>query len=260
VELERREQVIPIAGVTSPPTMVVFDENNAWLKTLTFEQATPWLATQLVRDPDLWNRSWAIEQLGRRTGDSVAFAALARAARGADYYRTRAEAAVALRGFPAADAVPALEPATRDTSASVREAAVLALGSVGGERALELIRLAWAKDSSYQVRASALGVLARLNPAGARAAILEGLGTHSYRDVIQLAAIAAAGELADSAVVDGLERILGEQRLVALTLASLARRGDTRALSALVRHRGDKRPWVRRWVLDAIERELEKGT
>jgi hypothetical protein len=66
--------------------------------------------------------------------------------------------------------------------------------------------------------------------------------------------------MADSAVVDGLEKILGEQRLAALTLATLARQGDTRALSALVRHRDDKRPWVRRWVLDAIERELEKGS
>jgi len=46
----------------------------------------------------------------------------------------------------------------------------------------------------------------------------------------------------------------------ALTLAALARQGDTRALSALVRHRDDKRLWVRRWVLDAIERELEKET
>jgi hypothetical protein len=78
--------------------------------------------------------------------------------------------------------------------------------------------------------------------------------------VIQQAAINAAGESADSAVVDGLEKILGEQRQAALTLATLARRGDTRALSALVRHRDDKRPWVRRWVLDSIERELEKGT
>ena len=260
VQLNQREQVIHIAGVASPPTMVVFDEPNAWLKSLTFEQPTPWLATQLARETDLWNRSWVIEQLARRTGDSLALISLARAARSADYYRTRAEAAIALRGFPAAAAVPALEAAARDTSATVREAAVLALGSVGGERAEELVRAAWSKDSSYQVRASALGMLARLDSAGAREPILAGLTTPSYRDVIQQAAIGAAGEVADSAVVDGLEKILGEQRLAALTLATLARQGDTRALGALVRHRDDKRPWVRRWVLDAIERELEKGS
>jgi hypothetical protein len=60
--------------------------------------------------------------------------------------------------------------------------------------------------------------------------------------------------------VDELGKILGEQRLAALSLASLARQGDTQALSLLVRHRDDKRPWVRRWVMEAIEQELEKGT
>ena len=260
VLLTAREQVIHITGVASPPTMVVFDEPNAWLKTLTFEQPTPWLTTQLNRDADLWNQSWVIEQLGRRRGDSLALAALARATRSADYYRTRAEAAIALRGFPEEGAVPPLEAAARDTSATVREAAVLALGTIGGERAQSLVRAAWSKDSSYQVRASALSMLVRLDSAGAREAILSGLHTPSYRDVIQQAAIEAAGQTADSAVVAGLEKILGEQRLAALTLAAMARRGDTRALSALVRHRDDKRPWVRRWVLDAIERELEKET
>ena len=32
--------------------MVVFDDGNAVLKTLTFEQPTAWLATQLERDPN----------------------------------------------------------------------------------------------------------------------------------------------------------------------------------------------------------------
>jgi aminopeptidase N len=260
VQLGQREQVIQIAGLASPPTMVVFDEPNAWLKSLTFEQPTSWLATQLTRDPDLWNRSWVIEQLGRRTGDSLALAALTRAARRADYYRIRAEAAIALRGFPETSTVPALEAVARDTSSTVRDAAVLALGSIGGDRARAVVRAMWSKDSSYQVRASALSVLARLDSTGARDVVLAGLSTPSYRDVIQQAAIGAAAEVPDSAVVDGLENILGEQRLAALTLAELARQGDTRALSALVRHRDDKRPWVRRWVLDAIERELEKGT
>jgi aminopeptidase N len=258
--LDQREQVIQISGLKSPPTMVVFDENNSVLKALTFGQPTRWLASQLGRDPDLWNRSWVIQQLGRRTADSVAASALARAARGADFYRTRADAALALGGFPASAALPALEAATRDTSSAVREAAIVALGALGGEKAQALALTAWERDSSYEVRASALSVLARLDSAGSREVVLSGLSTTSYRDVIQTAAIYAAAQAPDSAIVDGLERILGEQQLVAVTLATLARRGDTRALSVLVRHRDDKRPWVRRWVLDAIERELEKRT
>jgi aminopeptidase N len=258
VQVDRREQVVQIHGVRSPPSMVVFDENNALLKTLRFEQPTRWLVTQLARDPDLWNRSWVIEQLARRTGDSVAFVGLSRAARGADYYRTRADAALALREFPAATALPVLAAVARDTSSAVREAAIMALGSVGGERARALALTAWQKDSSYKVRASALTVLAGLDSAGSKEVVLAGLSTPSYRNVIQTAAISAAAQAPDSAIVDGLEKILGDQRAAALALALLARQGDTEALSALVRHRDDKRPWVRRWVLEAIEQELEK--
>jgi aminopeptidase N len=258
VELDRREQLIRITGLKSPPTMVVFDENNAMLKSLTFEQPTRWLAAQLARDPDLWNRSWVIEQLGRRSGDSLAAAALARAARGADYYLTRAQAAAALRGFPEPFAVPPLEAAARDTSSAVREAAIAALGGVGGERAVAAARTAWKGDSSYEVRASALTALARLDSTGSKGAVLAGLAMPSYRNVIQNAAIAAAAESPDSAMIDGLEKLLGQQRLPALVLADLASKGDTRALTALVRHKDDQRAWVRRWVQEAIEQELEK--
>jgi aminopeptidase N len=258
VELDRREQLIRISGVKSPPTMVVFDENDAMLKSLTFEQPTRWLAAQLPRDPDLWNRSWVIEQLGRRTGDSLAAAALARAARSADYSLTRAQAAAALRGFPEPVAGAALEAAARDTSSAVREAAIAALGGVGGEPAVAAARAAWKGDSSYEVRASALTALARLDSTGAKGVVLAGLATPSYRDVIQNAAIAAAAESPDSAMIDGLEKILGQQRLPALVLADLASKGDTRALTALVRHKDDPRVWVRRWVQEAIEQELEK--
>jgi aminopeptidase N len=258
VQLDRREQVIRINGMRSPPTMVVFDENNALLKTLTFEQPTHWLVAQLSRDPDLWNRSWVIDQLARRTGDSLAAAALTRAARGSDYYLTRAQAATALGGFPAEVAEPALEAAMRDTSAAVREAAVAALSALGGPSAQAAAAAAWKSDSSYEVRASALTALAGLDSVGSRGVVLAALNTPSYRDVIQTAAIAAVVQSPDSALIDGLENILGQQRLAALALATLASHGDTRALTALVRHRGDPRPWVRRWVLDAIEQELEK--
>ena len=260
VVLDQREQVFRIAGVRSAPTMVVFDQDNAMLKTMSFEQPTRWLETQLARDPNLWNRTWVVEQLARRTGDSVAAAALGNAVRKADYYRVRAEAAFALGGFPASVALPFLEAGTSDTSAAVREAAIAALGSVGGEKAQSLALAAWKRDSSYAVRASALTALVRLDSAESKEVVRAGLTTPSYRNVIQTAAISAAAQVADSSIVDGLEKILGDQELAAVTLATLARRGDTGALSALVRHRDDRRLWVRRWVLDAIEQEVDPAT
>jgi aminopeptidase N len=258
VRLDRREQVISIQGLKSRPNMVVFDEFNAMLKALTFEQPTPWLATQLARDPDLWNREWVISQLAGRTGDSLAGSALARAARSADYFLTRAQAIEALARFPAPIAVPVLEAAMRDTSALVRAVAVSGLGALGGPRSQEAALAAWKRDSSYGVRASALTALARMDSVGSRPQVLAALTMPSYRDVIQTAAIAAATQAADSGIIAGLENILGQQRLAAVALATLAREGDTRALTALVRHRDDSRPWVRRWVLEAIDQELEK--
>ena len=80
VELTAREQTIEIPELPGAPTMVVFDDGNTILKELIFEQPTSWLATQLKRDPDLWNRQWAIEQLAHRPADAVAVAALAEAA------------------------------------------------------------------------------------------------------------------------------------------------------------------------------------
>ncbi len=258
VRLNRREQVIQIDRLKSPPTMVVFDEGNAMLKALTFDQPTRWLGTQLARDPDLWNRSWVIDQLSQRPTDSLAASALARATRSADYYLTRAQAAAALRRFPAAVAFAPLEAALRDTSAAVRQAAVTSLGVLGGREAQAAVLGAWKRDSSYGVRASALAALARIDSVAARPHVLAGLATKSYRDVIRNAAIAAAVRAPDSTLIEGLERIVGEQQLASLALATLASQGDTQALTALVRHREDSRAWVRRWVLDAIEQELEK--
>jgi aminopeptidase N len=259
VRLDRREQVIQIDGLKSRPSMVVFDENNTMLKALNFDQPTRWLANQLSLDPDLWNRSWVIDQLARRTDDSLAAAALARAGRGADYYLTRAQAVAALANFAPAVALPTLESAMRDTSAAVREAAVTSLGRLGGPRAQAAALSAWKRDSSYEVRAGALTALARIDSVASRPQVLAGLSTRSYLDVIQNAAIAAAARAPDSTLIEGLEKILGEQQLPSLVLATLASRGDTQALTALVRHRDDARPWVRRWVSDAIEQQVEKS-
>jgi aminopeptidase N len=256
--IDRREQTIRIEGLRGPPTMVVFDDEDAVVKGLTFDQPTPWLANQLARADHLWSRFWAIGQLSRRTGDTTAAAALARAARGADYFRTRAQAAAGLAGFAAALALPALADAARDTSAQVREAAVGALGGVGGARALALVQAAWSGDPSYAVRAAALTALTRLSPGGAREAVLAGLSTPSYRDVIQNAAIVAVVHHPDSGTVRAVARLVGAQPLPTTALAVLAARGDTLARVALTESLDDERAWVRTWAIAALEEQLDR--
>jgi aminopeptidase N len=250
--LDRREQTIAVPGVTSAPTMVVFDDGNRLLKTVDFEQPTAWLAAQLASDADLWSRGWSILRLAVRADDAQAGAALAGAARSANEVRLRADAAAALAAFPAATALPALEAAARDSSARVREAVAAALAGHADPRAFALARELFQRDTSYAVRAAALGAAASLDPAEARDLVIEGLGTPSYRDAIQTAALQAAVEAPDPVTVAAAEARLGDQRLVAVALGAMAVRGNDAARQALERHREDPRPRVRRWVADAL--------
>jgi aminopeptidase N len=253
VVIDRREQSVRLDGIASAPTMLVFDDDNAVLKTLDFEQPTPWLAALLARQPDLWNRSWAIGQLARRPADSLAARALAAAAEGADHPLTRSQAVAALGRFPAAVSRPPIAAALRDSSARVREAAATALGAAGGEGAAAIAAGIWRDDPSYEVRAAALAALARLDPHGSRGEIAAGIETPSYRDAIQTAAILAAMQRPDSGLVAAIERAAGGQELPSVALAVLAARGDPHARAAFARLLEDGRPWVREWARSAAE-------
>jgi aminopeptidase N len=252
VEIAAREQTITVPGVMSAPTMVIFDDGDAVLKALRFEQPTAWLATQLGRDPDLWDRQWVIGQLATRTSDTAAATALAEATDRADYYLTRAQAAEALGGFPAAAGLPALEAALRDTSAAVRGAAVGALGEIGGERAIALARNAFATDSSYAVRAAAVGALVRADTARARQVIAAALAEPSYQDAIENAALRAIATTNDTSLIGTVDSLSATTQFAAFVLAALGARGSAHAMELVTKHLDDNRAAVRRWALQAF--------
>jgi aminopeptidase N len=258
IELAAREQTIEIPGLAGAPTMVVFDDGNTILKELTFDQPTAWLATQLKRDPDLWNRQWAIEQLAQRPADAAAVAALVGAATGADYFRTRAGAVEALGELPGASAAAPLAAALRDTSAQVRRAAIAALGQRGGARAAELARATFQTDPSYEVRAAALTALVRADSTARDSAIVWGLATPSYQDVIQEAAYRIIAQTGDTGAIPRLETLLATHRFAAHVLAALAARGSAHALELLTAHLNDERRAVRRWVVEAFQFTLPR--
>jgi len=259
-DLDAREQAITVDSVMSAPTMVIFDDGNTILKKLTFEQSTAQLATQLQQDPDLWNRQWVIGQLASRPTDKAAGAALARAARSADYYLTRAEAVAAFDSFPASVALKPLQAALKDTSAAVRSEAIGTLGGVRGAEkdALRLARTSWDRDASYEVRAAALGTMIKLDSTHRGALIRQGIATPSYRQAIQNTALSAIVRYPGSAPATEIEPLLGEQQLPAYLLAALVRRGDTTAMGILVKHLDDDRGWVRQWVLNAFRNGLPR--
>ncbi len=256
--IDRREETIRIDRLRSAPTMVVFDADNAVVKSLDFPQPTAWLATQLEREHNLWNRSWAIDQLRGRRADTVAATALGRAARQADYPLVRAHAAAALGNFPPSVALGPLETAIRDSSATVRKSAASALGALADERVVKLLEDTWLRDRSYQTRAAALTALARRDPGRAREQIMRGLETPSYRDVIQNAAIAAALPRADSGLIAAIARRVGDQPAPAIALVLLGARGDSTALAAWASALDDDRGWVRGWAIEAAEDQLDR--
>jgi aminopeptidase N len=250
--LEHRTDTIVVDKVSSAPTMIVFDPGNSILKSLTFDQPTAWLATQLRKDENLWDREWVIGQLAKRPADGAAAAALTTAATGADHPAIRAAAASALAEFPRDAAMPALTAALRDTSSRVRTAAVASLAAFDSRESAALARAAWRSDSSYDVRAAALNALVRLDSAGRRTLIAEGLTTPSYHDEIQDAALAAIAQTNDRSFDDRLQRMMGDQQLVSQVFAVLGRRGDQRAVDLLVADLADSHAYVRQWAVGAI--------
>ncbi len=255
-QLDQREQTLLIDSLPGAPTMVIFDDDNTILKTLDFQQPTAWLVTQLAQDPDLWNRQWVIGELADRTDDAAAREALSRAATSADYYLTRAQAVDALTAFDAAG-LPAIERALSDTSAQVREAAAGALGQVGGDQAIRLAHRAFEQDSSYAVKAAALGAISRIDSTGRHDAMGKGLVMKSYRDVIQQAALGGIFRTGDSTFVPQLETLMPEQNAASLVLAGLASKGSSAARGVLAQHLNDGRRWVRQWVVQAVPRMMK---
>jgi HEAT repeat protein len=174
----------------------------------------------------------------------------------ADYFLTRVQATETLDSAPPALALPALERALADTSAQVRAAAVSALGVIGGGPALALVRGAWTRDTSYEVRGRALAALARLDSAGRRALIAQGLATPSYRDAILNGALGAIVQANDTSFIPQMDSAVGNAIEPSFVLAILGARGSAHALDLLVGHLDDERASVRRWALIAIENAL----
>jgi len=252
--IRQRAETLTVEDLPGPPNMVVFDDENRMLKTLRFDQPTSWLAAQLAKAPNVWNRAWAAEQLSVRPAEAVAGVALIDALTHGSDPIIRSLAAQGLGRFRGELALPGLKAALRDTSAVVREAAVRTLGLIRSPDAVVLARAAFANDSSYAVRAAAVATVAQLDSAKARDVIERALATPSYRSMIQTAALAAALHTEDASLVPTLEQRLGDQPLVAIALAWFATHGSSDAADALARHRTDERAWVRRWV-DAAFRQ-----
>jgi len=246
-----------VKDVKDPPNMVVFDAGNTILKTLVFPQPASWLANQVERDANLWNRSWAIAQLSELRRDTTALRALAQAAIDGNYPLIRAQALTALMGFPADSLLRSTARwALADTSALVRASGLDLLGEAGGDAAPA--RAAWENDTSYEVKTAALVALVEMDSANARATLTQGLHTRSYRNMVENTALGLISRAGDSSFVPVLDSLLPWLPQGATTLARLANRGSGSALDVLANRLEAPQPAVRRQVLKAFETTLKR--
>ncbi|MEJ2678519.1 MAG: HEAT repeat domain-containing protein, partial [Gemmatimonadota bacterium] len=192
-----------------------------------------------------------IDQLAQRKDDDAAVQALAGAATGADYFRTRAAAAEALGQIGDAG-LPALRKALRATSSQVRSAAVSALGEVGGSQAVGLIRGALRGDSSYAVEAAAVGALAAAHAPGLHEVIRKALATPSYRDVIQQAAMGAIMQSGDTTFLAAVDSMVTTSPVALYALGALANRGSSHAAQLLAAHLNDPSASTRRRAVGVL--------
>ena len=126
----------------------------------------------------------------------------------------------------------------------------------GGDAAIALARRAMDRDASYEVRAAAVGALARLDAGSRAATIRAGLAAQSYRSAIRTAALVAMIQYPDAVPMAELEPLIGQEQFASLALAAIAAKGGEAAMTALLRHLNDDRGWVRGWTLDALRNSL----
>lgn len=260
VPLDSREQHIHVTGVRSAPTMVIFDDGNRILKQLAFDQPTTWLATQLAQDPDLWNRSWVLNQLAERKNDPEALSALLWGATNADYFLTRMQAVGILGQFTGPGVSAALLQALTDSSAQVRAAAADALGSFPTAEVRAAVRASWERDVSDNVRGAALRALARLDPEGSGPLVRTALSTPSYQDAISNAGAFAAAQMKDTTLIDAVAAIADRTNGGVFALAAFGSAGSTHALDLLGRQALSLRASARKQALQAMRFALPAAT
>jgi hypothetical protein len=127
------------------------------------------------------------------------------------------------------------------------------LGSAKSSEAVDRVRDLWERDTSYTVRAAAVTSLARLDQANAGRLVRQGLATPSYQDAIADAALGVVAQANDTSMMDEVNRAVQATSNAAFVLAVFIARGSERALDLLSAHVTSPRATIRRRALQAFQ-------
>jgi hypothetical protein len=138
----------------------------------------------------------------------------------------------------------------------VRAAAAEALAEFPKAEVSAAVRTAWERDSSYAVRAAALGALVRLEPREAHTLLQRGLMMPAYQNVIQDASLFGVLQTGDTTLVDDVAAAVPAVPNAAHVLAAFAARGYGPALQMLEDCVYSPRAAVRQRALRAFQFSL----
>ena len=176
------------------PLMVRFDEGNVLLDEVHFVRDQDALAYQLVHD-DVVGRMEAAGELARAKDSKAAVTPLAASAAGDVFWGVRRSAVEAL-GTITDDRVPAiLKRAATDPHASVRAAALTALGNRKDRGLVEFFKDRLARDESELPRVEAVRALAKAGDASVVPILQKLAGEPSFRGLVSGAATEAVKTL-----------------------------------------------------------------
>jgi len=193
----------------STPKMVIFDKGDWVLKTLDFPKREDELLYQLDHG-DYIARVRAAEALGHQPPGDDVVAALRGAVVADGHYGLRREAALALGELGGEKAMQALFDGFGVEEARVRLACAEALGKFHGQAQAEkrLARLL-NTDPAYDVRARAVESLVAMRAPGARDACLEALSQESDQGVVRNAGLRGLATLKETGSMAKVARYAG---------------------------------------------------
>ncbi len=202
IEVRERKQTIQVP-LPSRPRYVALDPEHHVMKLLDFPRSDDELLYGLTRSEFPLERIRAARELAARSDERVV-AGLVRALKRDPFWGVRAAAAVSLGeigrrvpGIAERLAAPLLREHTR-----VRRAAIWALGWIGDDAALKILRRVIAKDASTFNVGWALIATARAGRPDAFQRIVAELPRPSHRDMLQILAFDALAVLKDPRSLD----------------------------------------------------------
>lgn len=176
------------------PLMVRFDEGNYLLKEWTFEKSCEELLFQLVND-DVIGRAWAVTELQRYVNDPAAIEGLIERAIKDEFWAVRVQAVEALGRIGKEDHIDLLRDICTDENSKVRTATLKVLGSTGDRTLVPLFQERFQSEDSYLAQAEALRGIGRCGDSTQLRFLRRAAETTSPRDVIRRAAEWAIEEI-----------------------------------------------------------------